>query len=697
MRLTFGTTLVILLGSANAGADLLKPEEVSTPYQACKNVKVITQDEFRSNESGWKKEMSICGDRLQVSPKTGFWVGSVQPRDIAAALQLTNLVAAKSLVYLDKNIDFLKMAKACFENASSHKDCAQLKADTRKRMDAAVPELRRELLLTKGTHNMSHIYMKDLGWEGNINRFMEGYSGWLNYPVSGTPATAEEMDWAKKTLAAERKQMDKDYQAALAARRKHYDRNPALRNTEHEFEKNKYEQLLGQRMDARRENYRALLQQKYPLFSYLPRTKIVNGKGSWSDAQVAQSFGKLVENAGSEKEKSLKAYNGQKLEFSRLYDKVKKQQCGRGGCREVESWEINPERFWKGVVKGERDLLDFMAFTPLVEEVLREHPELCGMATGLSQHLVNKQMQNAAGTAAVLLPAFVGVGAIGVGGAAAAGSSLTGVQVATIMGVGMGAGFVGESAVDYSRTRETVLNKSGVAGEGVEKEVQDYKKIKEAERNLVLNAAFHQLDYIGAGAAGRVLFNAAKSKALTGDAARALAAVKPGAKVEARITNDAIADVLFKGRKPVEAEKSALDSLTDEMARKGFFVDAKASAEAQKENLNRYVDTVQSIFAKPAKTEAEVQAQKAAKAIFLNLDPAAVKEWDREGFNGLIGVYGKAIEELRTMPAAKLAKLEKDPRGQREVFRRALRKSGVADKREQDVLLECALPVRGAR
>jgi len=145
----------------------------------------------------------------------------------------------------------------------------------------------------------------------------------------------------------------------------------------------------------------------------------------------------------------------------------------------------------KSAALGKYDLLDLVAFQPVVNELLKTQKGYCGLATAIADRHAKRDVQNdlmAAG-------AMMGLGLTG-GAAVGAAAGLTGagMQGLYIAGIALGSGFWGDAGMELSRTKESAKF-----------DLKTQEQVKQKQNEFNLAALTHPLDFFGASAVGKSL------------------------------------------------------------------------------------------------------------------------------------------------------------------------------------------------
>lgn len=623
-----------------------KIELTESPYKACKGINLVSKEEFDKDQTKWNKEIGDCNGTLQVNPiLDSFWQSSVENTIEAGQIKdfLTKVVN-RSMSTLVENRKKDEALRDCFRGPKAKEAaCAAEREKIHQALETGAFELRKELALSlyaKPAAKPTKDSLMDPKFR--VNTQFRDFANMGANPVANHPLMADEIPAIEATGRLE----GGEALTKLGAAEKDPD---AVKEQGYKL------------LEKHQKRYREILFEESPIFAVIKKPKWENGKPTWTDEQVADALDELIKHAENEHKAAYKTGKEGKIEFARLWDSKKPMGDANMLVTQAKRW-----------AKGDRQLLDYMHYTPIIEQLLEEDKSLCGLATGLAQRLNTRQTQNTAGTAAAAVPTFMGLGFAG-GAYAAAG---------TLLGAGMGFGMYRGAIRDAEQAKNAAASTSGLV-DG-QKAVMGQDRVVETEKQALTSAMLHPLDYLGLGKAGGMLFKGAQNRFITGKVAQAMSKVDMNDQATMRkLVNQGVKETFFKGRDPQETETALLKKLADEMYDKKLLVeDPNLPAQAHKENFQKFVDLVHSIFSKPAATKAELEGAEAAKDILLTMDPSIVKAWEKEGFDGFVEVYQNFVDEMRKVAVkdpAKLKLIMKDPKARGEVWDKALERAGVAD------------------
>lgn len=645
-------------------------QPVEPEFHACVNIKVLPYG-----------STSLDG-HTQVMPEVSFWHSRLSDRDQAPAIDFLRKTALRYQDYLGQNLRFLTRLRACY--TSNGANCSSALASVDKMLQVLPRRLRHELALSRTAAKIDIIPTADLS--DAINSKLESFSLFVPAPVSNLPLTPSEYQHALRSFEKELAQAKKEADRAIAekkAEKKGWMSGmlqylSSFTNSYEDFRNAVLLEKLHELHNKHAAEYRDIIYRQAPLFAYLPKAQWSGGthpQASWSRAQIMAALDALIANATHEVQKTADSLNQNELEFDRVF----------GGDKPGAPL-INPEAFVKGVLGGERDLLHYILMKPVVEEILTENNSYCGLATGLVKHLGERNMQDALGTVAVMIPAIPAMGAaIGVGAGATAATlgttiALTTAETSAIVGISLGVGFVGTSFLDLNEIKQQTLTYSGASHSEIE--TQDETAISSAETDVKLNAAFMVFN-VGDGAIlGKYIFGAAKAGALPQSSRVLLGGINATEEDRSQAVYSSILNLL--NRKQASAQETGMWVKFSER----FRLDSPRVTPEQHE---KWLSALRTFFGQEVKSLADLERLEIAQLVFDKLNPAIVDTWSKDEFEGLLDVFGSVIVELKNAKDSELAALKQgDAVVQNEFLDRALSRSGIERIEERNRMKACA-------
>lgn len=670
--------LMFFFSAAAADIATVPPGQIEIPYEACKNVVVVSKEKYDQNAEKWNELARQCKFKMQITDEAGLTRLSSLGEG-AQYLNLASKVAEKVIKNLDKSREYAQCSNECFSsgvsvcNASIVK-CSDRRAEILHSLKVQTRKIRMALALSQGASAAlleTTGNVLSLDDEKRINIHLQDFEAGTNNPVGRSEMLPAELSHAKNILKREREKVEQDYKKMLVEKN--------AKDTP-QFHDAWVSKILMDQVDKRKEEnqlkYRQLIFEESPIFSVIEKaSKFENGDVPvWTNKQIADAFVKLSKNAETTKKIVKESIDKGKLEFSR----TKGEALGQ---------------WLKALVPGTKDsndLLYYMGMKNQVEEVLKEDNTMCGAATTMANRLSSKEMQN---LGVVFVGSFAG-GALTKGASKAAvgvfriGRALTGAEAAGLSGLAIGSSYLGDSFRQYNTSVAEVT--SGV---------RTADDIEAKRSNVKWNLVFAPTLGPAGWALGKTLYSSlgkkmAKDlpeisnlmkKAGTSQSARDEAVDKwIGSKIKIALDKKALEPVdesLLKS----EAGSKILDSLAQEIQKNNpkFFSDPN--------NFEFFLKTAATTLKKRPGDPSDLGAK--AQHLFLSLNVDAFNTWDPKARVGLMKVFNEGVEELRTVSSkdpATYAKFTTDPDSQEKIMMAALKRSGASDK-DLAAMKTCAL------
>ncbi|MGZ3788389.1 MAG: hypothetical protein ACXVLQ_07680 [Bacteriovorax sp.] len=673
---------LLLFPAAQAFAKEAAPtpsEVIESPYEACRDVIIVSKDKYKENEEKWKVWEAKC-QKVQIAEEAGLTRLS-SLNEGSQYLNLAFKVAEKISANLDKSQKYAQCTSSCFSGATTCSasssdtgvavNCEERRAETLKGLKLQSRKIRMELALSEVASPLITLNMRNvltLEDEKRFNKDLRDFEAATPNPVGRTQMQPEEMKHAKEMIKRERTKIERDYQKMLAEKKMKDSPELHASWTMSQVDKQKEEH---------QQKYRQLIYEESPVFAVIDSpSKFQNGaEPVWTDKQVAEAFVKLADNAKTTKASIKESMDKGKLEFR------------RDNGEAIGQWlqQLMPGS------RDHNDLLYYMGMKNQVEEVLKEDKSLCAVASTLSSRRESKDLQN---TGVFFVGSFAG-GAVTKGVSKAAvgvfriGRALSGAESASLSGLAIGSISLGDSFRNYNTSVAEAT--SGV------KEASD---VAAAKSNVAMNLAFAPTLAPAGWGLGKVLYGSlgnkmAKdlpeisklmNKAKTSQAARdeivdkwMLAKVKSAIKSKVIGSED---ETLLKS----DDGRKILNSLADDIQKNNpkFFNDPK--------NFDFFLKTAATSLKHRPGDPADLGAK--ARHLFLSFNADAFQTWDPKARIGLMKVFNEGVEELRTAyvkdPAA-YAKFTTDPDSQEKIMLSALKRAGVIDDTEAEAMKKCAL------
>lgn len=660
--------------------------KIEAPYEACKNVLIVSKQKYLENKINWDQVEKKCKTKIQVIEDVGF--SSLNPlKEGIQYLSFSQRVAQKVIDNLKKNRIYAECSASCFAGAfacnSTRENkkpikCSERKKEIQEAMKVVSRKIRMELALSDDApgivnvniHNSLQFSKDEYHKDKFINTDLRDFEAGMPNPVGRIDLSERELKEAKRRVAFDHKKLEEEF------KEKGYTNYSDWMSVK-----------LLEKMDEHKARYRELIYQEAPIFGVIDRpSKMEKGEDPvWGDAQIAKAFLKLSENTKATEEKVNWSLNNSKLEFSRASGEALGKWISNLAPRTQEK----------------NDLLYYIGMKKPVEEVLKEDSSLCGVATTMEARLHTKEMQNAGVT---LVGSFAGVGLVKGASAVSTnvfriGRALTGAEAAGITGMGLGASFLGDSFRQYNTAVTEAETLSGLGGDKEGKVIRKSEELTLARDSVKMSLVFAPLDVVGGWGVGKTLYSSLSkqmakdlpeissliSKAKLDTVARDQAVDKWLAmKIKSSLISGVIDDADQIALKSKEA-KAVLETLTAEIekANPEFFKNPK--------NMDFFLKTAAATIKKVKGDPSDIGEK--AKDLLIHFNTDAMNGiWDPKGQAGLLTVFGNAIEELRLTASrdpATYAKFTTDPAAKEKVMMKALERSGVKEK-DRAKMLQCS-------
>jgi GGDEF domain-containing protein len=445
---------------------------ITSPYEACKDQVLVKEDAYKKNKKKW----DVCGNVL-VTPDIGLT--SINPLNEGAKyLLFSHKVAAKVIENLDKSKKYADCSASCFAGAPVCIDienkkpikCAERKTEIKEAMIVYARKIRMELALAQDSSDLINVNInnvisfaythKERLINGNLRDFEMGTPN----PVGRTELTKHERQEAERRRDYELKKIE--------------DENAARGNVNYsDWQAIK----LMDRFDQHKDQYRKLIYEDAPIFSVIEDTKKFDEKNNpiWTDEQLASAFKKLSASANLTKEKVNWSLKNGKLEFERDNGEAIKKWFTSLSSKNTDT----------------NDLLFYVGMKNQVEDVLKDDPSLCSVATAMESRLRTKDMQNTG----ILITASLGAS---VGGRVAGGAfnifrAVSGAELAKLSGLAMGSSYIGSNFQKYGSRSAEAATRSGLDKTKEGAKLRDASEIESAREQLKYSVALAPIDIAG--------------------------------------------------------------------------------------------------------------------------------------------------------------------------------------------------------
>lgn len=294
-------------------------------------------------------------------PANNILIGLTEARDIARAIQFLQASAALYKRNLQTNISYYQQILGCYQSASPK--CNEALSVFKKGLKESYRKLRQELALARRPPFASESVTAHP--KAHINVAMGSVDDLPN-PVGTDRLNATELQQAKATFKIEHDKIKSDYDRKIKE----------LSSSAHRHlpDTVRHSELVSLYRQMERRHAAAYLSEltDHPHLMYLDAA--LSGRDDWTDEQVKAGIEKLIAAAKNEIGRTDAAVATGRIEFDRY----------------------NGESTIKGYFQNKAELLDYVRYPDLVNEVLSHDKSLCGIAVTLARRANSKDNQNIA-------------------------------------------------------------------------------------------------------------------------------------------------------------------------------------------------------------------------------------------------------------------------------------------------------------
>jgi len=448
---------------------------VDSPFDACKNVILVSQQKYNANRLLWDNLKNKCILDFQITADAGIdKIDPLQegPRYLAFATKIAQNVYAT----LKKSRDYANCSASCFSgkttcpaspfNGKKVIQCSDRKKEIHEGLNIFSKKITAELALSNDAPGIINVNIQNIlsvsarDNEQLINKDLRDFDLLTPNPLGRRKITSTELENAKKTIIETRQSLEDQFKKLN------------LQNYGPWMSR----KLMTER-ERHRDNYRSLIYEDAPIFSVIDRPKgfDTNNNPIWGDEQIARAFTALSNNANKTMSSVQVSLNKAVLEFSRKNGEA------------VEKW-------LQSLVPGSlemNDLLFYIGMKNQVEEILKNEPQYCAVATAMFNHFNSKDLQNAGLSFAGSLAAGPLLkGASMVPRIFAIGRSLTGAEAAAVASLSLGATFLGDGFKSLSVAKKLVATRSGLNLKQEGDAIADSGNISSAQDTIAIEALF---------------------------------------------------------------------------------------------------------------------------------------------------------------------------------------------------------------
>lgn len=454
-----------LAASAEEGAKI--PEgRIISPYEACKNTLIVYKDKYHLNKTSWDQIEKTCRLKIQLADDVGLT--SLDPlKEGVQYLEFSQRVAKRVIETLEKNRLYAECSARCFSGQPTCPSSMSInqkivKCDERKRevlagLTVNARKIRMELALSNDAPGIVNINIRNVLTVGKnklINTDLRDFEAGTPNPVGRTSLTERELIEAHRRVDLERKKLEDEFKEKGL---KNYGDWMSVK--------------LMQKYEEHQERYRSLVFEEAPIFAVIdrPDTFEYGSEPRWKDSQIAKAFKTLSENAINTQKKVHESLDRGKLEFRR----------DTGAA--LAKW-----------LAGEKDLLFYMGMKNQVEDVLKDDPASCGIATAMEKRLETKLEQN---TALSLAASFAATPLLRGASYTATnlfriGRALTGTEAAGVTGIALGGISLNDSFKKYDNNTIEAATRSGIDNEQEGRPIISAKSVEATRSTFKTNLIF---------------------------------------------------------------------------------------------------------------------------------------------------------------------------------------------------------------
>jgi hypothetical protein len=660
------------------------PGVVESPYEACREVVIAEKETYEKNASLWKAWEAKCNKKAQLAEDAGLTrVGSLS--STSEYLDLAYSVVQKVVDNLEKSQKYAQCSKLCFSGAtkcdpslSENKQeviCSKRKEEITSRLKQKSREARLNLALSREDSSLRRINIYNAddfklnNEDARVNKKLQSFETAMPNPVGGAPLDSKELDYAKRNIRSERLKAEAEFKDLEASSKRKLRRETFLKL---------YMDKIDKRKEEKRQKYLQIIYEESPILAVIEKASKFDGDTPvWSDAQMAQAFGKLNDNAEKTKLAAIDSLKSGKLEFSRLTGEA------------MSKWlmQLAPG------TKDKNDLLYYIGMKNQVEQVLKEKPHLCAAATSMSNRLNSKELQN---TGIIFASSFL-AGPVAKSASNTItsifrfGRALTAAEANGLTGLALGSTFLGDSFRAYNTSVAEAT--SGV---------RPVEAIENARTGVVFNLVFAPIMAPAGWHLGKTLYSSLGKK-MAKDSPELATLMKNAG------TNQALQDQVV--------DKWIIARVKNALKTKFLGVEDKALLESAdgKKILNTLAEDISKnnpkffndpinfdLFLKTAATSIKKKPGdpndlgEKSRHLFLSFGPDAFESWDPKARAGLMKVFDEGVEELRltfSKDPATYAKFTTDNQAKEKIFLAALKRAGVVDDAEAAAMKTCALKI----
>jgi len=480
LKLLILGSLIVNTKAFAAGA-VYDPSKVvlkESPYKACKGIKFLTKKDYERRPDYWDQRCRKNGEKIQVLPDTSGLFFKLN--NATSSLALLSAVGEKVIKKMNDNIAIQENLLNCFNGKTKSSECDKLTSSEIDKVYKLHSEMRQELALSEGE-------------DVKIVGARRGNPGKIKYPEIKESINTSLKKSYLGTIGVYRPDgleplsLGESYQVQILMQQKleEIKMSPELKSDKERVVV--FEQVRA----AHKARYLEIFQEA-PVLTMLGKLPAKHNRQEINKA-FTKSLEDLITFAKDEKDKILKKWS----KASMATENKSKGDEGRAS-----------------------EILSFMSYQPIVDEVIteqiKENPLACAIAEELTSTMESEDLKKEIAVTGGIIGGAIALTALS-GGAAAlvlpemvpvVGGMALSAQTAVAVALGPGIGF-------YSRrvsAKEMDASKASVAA-GIKKG----DDLDKSDGGIVAGNVTIGLDYLGIGlfkAAGESIFKAVAKKAL---------------------------------------------------------------------------------------------------------------------------------------------------------------------------------------
>jgi hypothetical protein len=362
MKCQAASLIALALTSATAMASL-DNVTVKSSFPACGQVKIV--EATLTPAQRMEYIVTRYSQNLQRMPKMEFLRGIADAKSIEGSRRLLQLISDQKIANIQAQAQRYAKAKTCLlvSNSGADSECVKVISDLKNTLVAAIPLLRRELALSV----LPSTELRDFSSipKTHINAQLRPIPGFAN-PAGSRELTPSEYQTAESDFLKDREIVRQDV-AEQVSRMK----SATLGIDEAVLRLELLEEGYRVQRFKHQANYTKILL-VLPILAFMEKHTL--------------NLGELPS--------SQDIYNGINRLFAAARTEIKFTQSTRDQ-KNLEFGRLDGEALWRGYVKGETELLQFIT-SPVANDVLQGHPEYCALAEQLLRRVSIKDLQNLA-------------------------------------------------------------------------------------------------------------------------------------------------------------------------------------------------------------------------------------------------------------------------------------------------------------